>query len=1013
MRLSLPICILLSVLAACLQATVINIPADHLTIQTGIDAATEGDTVLVQPGCYVENINFNGRNIVVGSLMLTTSDTIYISQTIIDGDSSGSVVTFENGESSSALLCGFTITNGAAQLGGGIHCQGANPSLLHLEISGNAAESGGGIYATESGLQLNHISIVNNVALGLGGGMCILGHSYPQMNHLSVSKNRADKGGGIYFWQASTTLANAVVDHNIASRAGGGIHLEYRGLTLMNVTIANNTCSTYGGGIHTYQSTLRLSDVDITHNFARDKGGGIHFSEGYAFFDSDNRSSIYLNSAAIGKDLACYHQSLPINVVVDTFTVLNPTDVHAYPADQFSFDILNHKLTSIASDMFVNPSGNNSNSGLTADAPLQTIEMALALITADSLNPRTIHLAEGTYSPSTNGDRFPLVPGNYISLIGAGQNSTILDAEGAGSVIRLNQIRGSAIRFLTVNGGKNPYCPECSGINCTGSFVEIDHVSIRNNQGILGGGIYAKNSSINVSYSVITENTSMYGGGIYAVLSSIVLDNVDIFSNSATGNGGGIKTADSEIILNKVSIRYNVAPTLGGGIYREGDLGHLTFDEINPSSIYQNQAREGADLYWDTRWYEPPMTIVLDTFTVAYPSRYHVLPLDRFIFNISNHQFPQHAADLFVSPAGNDANDGLSPIDPLRTITQALITIATDSLNPRTIFLAEGTFSPDSTGECFPLLLGDYLSLAGDSVANVVIDAQGTGNGMRLYSTKETTVTRLTITGGFASYGGGIYSTNSDFLLDRVLITQNSANRNGGAVALVNSNLELEHTTLTNNSVPDLYSEGSHINISNTIIWPARYLGIKLVYNHDAEGDSVLITHSAIRGGLGWIAVDDGVNLIWSEGNLDVSPLFCHWDEDNYWLSAGSPCVGTGENGTNIGVFGIGCETPIAVQHSPDATIIAYRLYQNYPNPFNPVTTIGYELPEGATARLIIYDLQGREVARLIDGYRQLGFHETVWDGRDVFGHPLPSGIYIARLTTPEYSKSVKMVLLK
>ncbi|MFC1484623.1 hypothetical protein ACFL6Q_06215, partial [Candidatus Neomarinimicrobiota bacterium] len=56
-----------------------------------------------------------------------------------------------------------------------------------------------------------------------------------------------------------------------------------------------------------------------------------------------------------------------------------------------------------------------------------------------------------------------------------------------------------------------------------------------------------------------------YGGGIYAVLSSIVLDNVDIFSNSATGNGGGIKTADSEIILNKVSIRYMLHQRLGVG----------------------------------------------------------------------------------------------------------------------------------------------------------------------------------------------------------------------------------------------------------------------------------------------------------------------------------------------------------------------------------------------------------------------------------------------------------------
>jgi hypothetical protein len=271
----------------------------------------------------------------------------------------------------------------------------------------------------------------------------------------------------------------------------------------------------------------------------------------------------------------------------------------------------------------------------------------------------------------------------------------------------------------------------------------------------------------------------------------------------------------------------------------------------------------------------------------------------------------------------------------------------------------------------------------------------------------------LTITGGFASYGGGIYSTNSDFLLDQVLITQNSANRDGGAVALVNSNLELEHATLTNNSVPDLYSESSHVKISNTIIWPARWLGIKLVYNKDTEGDSVVIRHSAIRGGLGWIAKDDRVNLTWADSNLDASPLFCHWDEGNYWLSAGSPCLGAGADGTNIGVFGIGCDIPIAIQPSPDATIVSFELHQNYPNPFNPSTTIRYELPEGAMVRLMVYDLQGREITQLVEGNQQIGYHEAVWDGCGRYGRQLPSGIYIARLVTPEYNKSIKMVLLK
>ena len=89
------------------------------------------------------------------------------------------------------------------------------------------------------------------------------------------------------------------------------------------------------------------------------------------------------------------------------------------------------------------------------------------------------------------------------------------------------------------------------------------------------------------------------------------------------------------------------------------------------------------------------------------------------------------------------------------------------------------------------------------------------------------------------------------------------------------------------------------------------------------------------------------------------------------------------------------------------------RLYPAYPNPFNPSTTLRYELPHASEVTLIVYDLLGREVAKLVDGYLEPGYHQTQWSGRDQVGRDVPSGIYIARLVTHGYSKSIKMVLLK
>jgi hypothetical protein len=85
-----------------------------------------------------------------------------------------------------------------------------------------------------------------------------------------------------------------------------------------------------------------------------------------------------------------------------------------------------------------------------------------------------------------------------------------------------------------------------------------------------------------------------------------------------------------------------------------------------------------------------------------------------------------------------------------------------------------------------------------------------------------------------------------------------------------------------------------------------------------------------------------------------------------------------------------------------------FALEQNYPNPFNPVTTIEYALPRAQHVNLKLYDLQGREVAVLVNERKEAGFFSVHFDGSN-----LASSIYFYRIQTEDFSQVRKMILAK
>ncbi|MEE8335106.1 MAG: endonuclease/exonuclease/phosphatase family protein [Candidatus Neomarinimicrobiota bacterium] len=90
-----------------------------------------------------------------------------------------------------------------------------------------------------------------------------------------------------------------------------------------------------------------------------------------------------------------------------------------------------------------------------------------------------------------------------------------------------------------------------------------------------------------------------------------------------------------------------------------------------------------------------------------------------------------------------------------------------------------------------------------------------------------------------------------------------------------------------------------------------------------------------------------------------------------------------------------------------------FFILNNYPNPFNPLTTVQYSVDKPRPVILEIFDINGRKVNTLINGYVEMGSHEVIWRGRDVNGSILPAGLYFARLSMEGKVQNHKMILLK
>ena len=281
------------------------------------------------------------------------------------------------------------------------------------------------------------------------------------------------------------------------------------------------------------------------------------------------------------------------------------------------------------------------------------------------------------------------------------------------------------------------------------------------------------------------------------------------------------------------------------------------------------------------------------------------------------------------------------------------------------------------------------------------------GGGITLWNTNSLhprTVDNNIVSGNWTSAnGGGFYIRYDCTALANNTIVENIADGGGGGVYILN------------------YGGGQFPHLRNAIIWGNVASSDSSVGLLDVSTE-VEIAYSDVEGG--WPGT----------GNIDQDPLFA---DTFFHLSAGSPCIDAGDpdamyddqcfppsqgsSRNDMGAYGgpLGCGWPqgsagVAKPDRGEASSLESLRVGNCPNPFNPATEIRFDLPRPGGVDLVVYDVRGRQVRRLLAGTALTGGpHCVVWDGLSDSGTEVPPGVYLCRIQAEGAEGIHKMTLLK
>lgn len=870
-------------------AATIHVPSDQPTIQAGINAAVNGDTVLVASGTYYEHIDFDGKLITVISESSPALTTISINQSGLP------VVTFDNSETSDSRLEGFTIHGDLSYWG--IYINASSPTIYNNIITTHEV----GIYVNNSSGLIRRNEIINcqhsDISPNNGGGIRLYGCNGAVVDSNSIHDNFADVSGGIHSQESSDiTIERNLIYANSCTYVSG-IKVDYgQNHLIRNNTVVGNTASSPIGAVLFYET----DGIDIRNNIIAFNDEWGVYNWGASFDYTVDYNDIYGNASGdiYGVPVG------PGNIFLD------PQFIDANGHD-YNLSAGSPCIDAGDPDSPLDPDGSTSDIGALyygGGPGIYTLD--IQEVFAEQGNPADISIiASGFSGQAIAGVEFHLLYDETCISFNEFSSVYLTDA--------LVNVADNEIHILWEDYQNPVYIDEDAAI----LTLEFDVLA-----------------DLGTECTITWQETSEIVDSIGDPISGVSYLPGSILSTTLRNMAGAVRYFNSSLPVGGTDL------SLSGFLEGEtmSDTGGLyAFQDYPPGEYAISASRTGDD----------PGVTVNDIVLI----RRQIVELE-----------------LFTSPyqmiAGDVNDNGVVSVADIIKIRRYLAEL--DDLPSGNWAFVDSAFA--ITFENW-FEAPDYIDVT-------------------LGSDDITDLDFIGVRKGDVDYSWGSEFGSLICLDDSVSVSLNNVSCQPGE----NVTMPITATDFTDIAGVEIHAE-----------YPQDAVEVISINSNVMEG-------ATVNGGSGEI------HFIWEDiDNLLTVADYTEIILIEFQVSQNAPdtiplsfvltyvCDEFGDNFIVVEYNGFIITGPTAIGDD-DNLPTEYSLQQNFPNPFNANTTLAFKLPYQSHVNLTVYDIQGRVVELLLNEEMMAGTHQVVWNASDC-----PSGIYLYKLETENYSETRKMILLK